>query len=175
MEIKVHGMSKVQKTLDSLSAFLSNTETIEKEAVETAQEEFTANLADVTPRRAAHISSDIKKSSDGHMMLEARGDTLIGYGGKGFNILMGVEFGAGAFYNDAVNTSFPDMPMGVGTYPDQIHALQSGWAFPISEDEYGYTHGTPATMPMHRTILAMRSKTPQVAKEAVKGWIQNRS
>lgn len=153
-------------------------EQIAEKAAERAKLAFDTHLGDATPGRQAVITSETKVEKRGkhgaEMTLTATGKTE----DTGFNILMAVEFGAGiAGVNGFSNTSF-ELGMGTGTWPGQTHAFDpNGWVYPTGEyDEngkeiYRRTLGTPATMPMHKTIQDMKQELGGIASEVIGQWL----
>lgn len=148
-------------------------------ATEHAAKDFDYFLSAATPGRQAVINTETRTKKHGKYgtvgTLTATGKTEE----TGFNILMAVEFGAGIAYNfGSGNPSFSDMRMGVGTWPGQTHAFDfDGWFYPTGEvDEkgkpiYRHTYGTPATMPMHRTIMDTKAQLPGFVAEEIKKWL----
>lgn len=87
-------------------------------------------------------------------------------GREPFNILLAIEFGAGAYYNSEPNPNANELGYGVGTYPGQIHAFEDGWAYWDAEKEkWRYTHGIKATMPMHNADMKIIDNIVSSAKE----------
>ena len=60
-----------------------------------------------------------------------------------------IEFGAGIYYNASDTPHAAEHGMGIGTFPDQIHAFDNGWWYYDSSGNSVYTHGTEATMPIY--------------------------
>lgn len=83
-----------------------------------------------------------------------------------FNILLAVEFGAGVYYNSTPNPNAGELGLGVGTFPGQIHAFENGWYYWDEEaQEWKYTHGIKATMPMYEAFKEIYEKIVKRAKE----------
>lgn len=84
-----------------------------------------------------------------------------------FNTLLAVEFGAGIHYNPIANPDAEEYGFGVGTYPGQTHAFEDGWVF-WNGNEWIYTHGVKAYMPMNSAKQKMLSQIEKIAKEVFK-------
>lgn len=69
-----------------------------------------------------------------------------------------VEFGAGIYYNPQDTPHASKYGMGVGTYPGQTHAFQSGWWYYDDSGQKAYTHGTEATMPMYHASESIQNQ-----------------
>jgi len=142
-----------------------------------AEEDFNLFVSAATPGRQAVISTETQFEKHGKYgnvgRLTATGKTE----DTGFNILMAVEFGAGIIAASQHNPSF-NMGMGTGTWPGQTHAFDpNGWLYPSDDlDDDGNpipkrTYGTPATMPMHRTILDTKANLTRYAAEELYKWL----
>lgn len=101
-------------------------------------------------------------------MLLAIGQVIDVPGREPFSLLMAVEFGAGIYYNKDGNPKAPEFGFGVGTYPGQKFAFSDGWWFKNDNDEWVYTHGIKATMPMYNAHKVIRDNYTDVFKEVFK-------
>lgn len=81
------------------------------------------------------------------------------------NTLLLVEFGAGVFYNPSDNPKARELGYGIGTFPGQVHAFEDGWYYWGEDEQWHYTHGTKATMPMYNASVTIREKVAEIAKE----------
>lgn len=78
-----------------------------------------------------------------------------------------MEFGAGVYHNGAVGSSPNPWGTGLG-YTIGSYGLGNGakevWGY---SDEAGFhlTHGTPASMPLYRSTMAVRQNIEQIARE----------
>ena len=98
--------------------------------------------------------------------LIASGKTFRSEGYEPFNILLGIEFGAGIHYNPNPNPNASEFGFGVGTFPGQIHAFEDGWYYwDAKKEEWKYTHGVKATMPMYNAYIEMIPKIRSIARE----------
>lgn len=77
------------------------------------------------------------------------------------------EFGAGIYYNNGnAHPKAAELGMGVGTYPNQRHAINPGyWWYTDDAGKAHFSRGTEATMPMYKASLEMIDKIKDVAKE----------
>lgn len=83
-----------------------------------------------------------------------------------FNTLLAVEFGAGIHYNSKANPNADKFGLGVGTFPGQVHAFEDGWYYWNEEaQEWQYTHGVKATMPMYNAYIEIIQNVVKTAKE----------
>lgn len=78
------------------------------------------------------------------------------------------EYGAGIYYNNGkANPKAHEKGMGVGTYPNQTHAINPGFWWYKGED--GSTHfslGTEAAMPMYNAWAEMVKRVDSIARGA---------
>ena len=83
-----------------------------------------------------------------------------------FNILLAIEFGAGIYYNATPNPNADKFGLGVGTFPGQIHAFEKGWYYwDDAAQQWKFTHGVKATMPMHEATQEIIREIVNTAKE----------
>jgi len=110
------------------------------------------------------IRTTIKPKKNGcKAMLIATGSTKeTDYGSV--NTLLLIEFGAGIHYNSLANPKAGEFGMGVGTFPNQTHAFESGWYYPTEDGKWAWTQGTKATMPMYSADIEMLMNIRRVAK-----------
>lgn len=82
-----------------------------------------------------------------------------------FSTILAIEFGAGIHFNPTPNPNADKFGLGVGTFPDQLHAFQDVW-FYWDEDEQLWkpTHGVKATMPMYNAKMEIVQQMVKVAK-----------
>lgn len=100
--------------------------------------------------------------------LIASGKTLHSEGYEPFNILLGVEFGAGIHYNkDEINPYANELGFGYGTFPGQLHALKDeGWYYWDAKAEtWKHSYGVKATMPMYNAYIEIIPKIRAIARE----------
>lgn len=94
------------------------------------------------------------------------GAVLQSEGYEDFNVLLAIEFGAGIHYNPKPNPNADKFGLGVGTFPGQTHAFEDGWWYwDDGEQEWRYTHGVKATMPMYEASRAMIQEIVRAAKD----------
>lgn len=87
-------------------------------------------------------------------------------GYEDFNTLLAIEFGAGIYHNSDANPNADEFGLGVGTFPGQIHAFENGWYYWDDEaQEWKYTHGVKATMPMYNASVEIIQEITKTARE----------
>lgn len=113
------------------------------------------------------IKTDITEGKAGcKAILIATGEVKQSEGYADFNTLLAIEFGAGIHYNPTPNPNADKFGLGVGTFPEQIHAFEDGWYYwDDKAQEWRYTHGVKATMPMYHAIMEMMQLIVKTAKE----------
>lgn len=85
------------------------------------------------------------------------------------NTLLLVEFGAGIHYNSVENPKAPELGMGVGSFPGQLHAFdENGWYYMGDDGQWHHSYGVKATMPMYKTGKEMREQVVKIAREVFK-------
>lgn len=82
-----------------------------------------------------------------------------------FSTILAIEFGAGIHYNPEPNPKANELGYGVGTYPGQIHAFEDGWYYLGKDNQWHYTHGVKATMPMFNASMEIIQQYKQIARE----------
>ena len=98
--------------------------------------------------------------------LIATGQTIHSDGYEPFNILLGIEFGAGIHYNPNPNPNADKLGFGVGTFPGQVHAFEDGWYYWDAKTEsWKYSHGVKATMPMYNAYIEMMPRIKEIARD----------
>lgn len=99
--------------------------------------------------------------------LVATGLTVQSEGYEPFNILLGIEFGAGIHYNPKPNPNAGELGFGVGTFPGQLHAREEdGWYYWDAKTEtWKHSYGVKATMPMYNAYIEMKPKIKSIARE----------
>jgi hypothetical protein len=116
------------------------------------------------------VSTDIDPKKTGcKAILYMSGKTYQSEGYEPVNTALLIEFGAGIHYNPEDNPKAAELGYGIGTFPGQMHAFEDGWYFKNDNDEWVYTHGTKATMPMYEASVEMRDKIMEIAKEVFDG------
>lgn len=112
------------------------------------------------------LQSNISPQKAGcRAVLFAVGEVKQSEGYEPFNTLLAVEFGAGIYHNATPNPKADDFGLGVGTFPGQIHAFENGWYYLGEDNEWHYTHGVKATMPMYFAGKEMREKVIEIARQ----------
>lgn len=168
-------LERYEKKLTALTAKINNT------LLDKAKEEFENQLNSpfVTPARAAAITSAVdygttsSNRSSGTFTATGRNEDT------GFNILYGVEFGAGAALNGTQgNPVASEFGMGPGSFSPKGHWNDpEGWYYPTGEvDEngkpkYKKTMGTYAAYPVYNTARFIEREGTRIAKEVVEEWL----
>ena len=113
------------------------------------------------------VSTNISEEKTGcKAMIVAVGDVEESKGLAPFYTILAIEFGAGIYYNAAKNPNSAEFGLGPGTFPGQIHAFEDGWWFWNGDaQEWQYTHGVKATMPMYKAHQKMQKSIAKKAKE----------
>ena len=100
------------------------------------------------------------------VILIAAGKTVEVEDREPFYTLLAIEFGAGIYYNSGnENPKANDFGLGVGTYPGQIHAFEDGWYYLGDDNQWHYTHGVKAAMPMYNATMEIINQYKQIARE----------
>lgn len=74
-----------------------------------------------------------------------------------------VEFGAGITYNRQNPPHASQYGMGVGTYPGQTHAFNSGWWYVDDQGNKHYSRGTQGTAPLWNARETIRNEAIMTA------------
>lgn len=117
--------------------------------------------------KAVTLRMDIDPSKTGcKAMLIGTGKTVTDDKGITFNLLLGIEFGSGITLNPTENPLASDFGMGVGTFPDQVHAFdRGGWMYLDKDGNWKHSYGVKATMPFYKAMLEIRKNVDKVVKE----------
>lgn len=113
------------------------------------------------------LRMDIGQSKTGcKAMLIGTGKTVTDDKGRTYNLLLGIEFGSGIRYNPTENPLASEFGMGVGTFPDQKHALEpGGWMYLDKDGNWKHSYGVKATMPFYKAMNSIRQNLDKVVKE----------
>ena len=120
--------------------------------------------------KAVMLRMDIDPSKTGcKAMLIGTGKTVTDDRGRTYNLLLGIEFGSGIRLNSTANPLASEFGMGVGTFPDQKHALDpGGWMYLDKDGNWKHSYGIKATMPMHKAMVEIRRNLEAVIREVFK-------
>ena len=120
--------------------------------------------------KAVTLRMDIDPSKTGcKAMLIGTGKTVTDDKGRTFNLLLGIEFGSGIRLNPTANPLASEFGMGVGTFPDQKHALNpGGWMYLDKDGNWKHSYGIKATMPMYKAMVEIRRNLDTVIREVFK-------
>lgn len=124
-------------------------------------------IAESPQGKTITLTTDIRPEKAGcKAILMATGKTVTSSDGRGFNLLLAVEFGAGVKYNATANPKASEFGMGVGTFPDQTHAFDpNGWYYLGDDGEWHHSYGVRATMPMYKASMEIQRNIKEIAKE----------
>ena len=116
------------------------------------------------------LRMDIGQSKTGcKAMLIGTGKTVTDDKGRTFNLLLGIEFGSGIRYNPTENPLASEFGMGVGTFPDQKHALEpGGWMYLDKDGNWKHSYGVKATMPFYKAMTEIQRNVSDVVKDVFK-------
>ena len=116
------------------------------------------------------LRMDIGQSKTGcKAMLIGTGKTVTDDKGRTYNLLLGIEFGSGIRYNPTENPLASEFGMGVGTFPDQKHALEpGGWMYLDKDGNWKHSYGVKATMPFYKAMTEIQRNVNDVVKDVFK-------
>lgn len=117
--------------------------------------------------KAVTLRMDIDQSKTGcKAMLIGTSKTVTDDTGRTYSLLLGIEFGSGIRLNPTANPLASEFGMGVGTFPDQVHAFdRGGWMYLDKDGNWKHSYGVKATMPFYKAMLEIRKNVDKVVKE----------
>lgn len=120
--------------------------------------------------KAVTLRMDIDPSKTGcKAMIIGTGKTVTDDKGRTFNVLFGIEFGAGIRYNPTANPKASEFGMGIGTFPGQTHALNpGGWMYLDNDGNWKHSYGVKATMPFYKAMTEIQRNVNDVVKDVFK-------
>lgn len=134
--------------------------------------EIGLNAADVYVNQSPlgkYVTLRIEDSplESGHQaILISTGEVKKSEGREDFSTILAIEFGAGIYWNKEKHPQADELGYGPGTFPGQIHAFKDGWFYwDEKANDWRYTHGVKATMPMHQADIAIISDVKRIAME----------
>ena len=167
-ELSVKGINKMRKELKKYKESFEYKcklyiERLLEEGVEVAQ----ARIGESPLGKYVVLSTDITEDEAGTKgILIATGEVKYSDEYAPFSTILAIEFGAGIYHNKKPNPNADKLGYGVGTFPGQIHAFEDGWYYwDEKEQEWRYTHGVKATMPMYNAEIEMEKEVRKLAKE----------
>ena len=137
----------------------------------TAAESILANNGEGDTSRNARFSM-VFNTSEGQVegLIIISSDPHVDKDGRKFYPHLAWEFGAGIFYNNGnINPKASEMGMGVGTFPNQKHALDDYWWYRDNDGEFHISYGTKATMPMFNASKTIIEQIDTIAREVFSG------
>lgn len=163
--------TSIRKLQDELKKYQNDLTTkcklLAKELAEIGVKVAEARIGESPLGKYVSIQTDISEEQAGcKAVLIATGEVKKSDGYAPFNTLLAIEFGAGIHYNQTPNPNADKFGLGVGTFPGQIHAFEDGWYYwDDKAQEWRYTHGVKATMPMYSADMAIIKDVVKTAKE----------
>lgn len=117
--------------------------------------------------KAVTLKMDIDPSKTGcKAMFIGTGKTVTDDKGRTYNLLLGIEFGSGIRLNPTANPKAAEFGMGVGTFPDQKHALDhGGWMYLDKDGNWKHSYGVKSTMPFYKAMTDIYRNVNKVVKE----------
>ena len=167
-DLSVSGIEKLKKEIinyrDSLP---KKCQIYAKELAEKGLDVAKVRIDESPLGRYVTVSVDVSPERfGGKAILVATGEVKVSDEYSDFNTLLAIEFGAGIHYNPIANPNADDLGFGVGTFPGQLHAFEDGWWYWDEENqEWRYTHGVKATMPMHEADMEMIREAVALGKK----------
>lgn len=163
--------TSIRKLQDELKKYQNDLTTkcklLAKELAEIGVNVAEARIGESPLGKYVSIQTDISEEQAGcKAVLIATGEVKKSDGYAPFNTLLAIEFGAGIHYNQTPNPNANKFGLGVGTFPGQIHAFEDGWYYwDDKAQEWRYTHGVKATMPMYHADMEIIQNVVKKTKE----------
>ena len=163
--------TSIRKLQDELKKYQNDLTTkcklLAKELAEIGVDVAEARIGESPLGKYVSIQTDISEEQAGcKAVLIATGEVKKSDGYAPFNTLLAIEFGAGIHYNQTPNPNANKFGLGVGTFPGQIHAFEDGWYYwDDKAQEWRYTHGVKATMPMYHADMEIIQNVVKKTKE----------
>lgn len=161
-------IKQLQKDLQAYQQeVIQKTKLLAKRLAEQGVKVAEAKIGESPLGKYVTLKTDITEEQAGcKAILIATGEVKQSEGYADFNTLLAIEFGAGIHYNPTPNPNADKFGMGVGTFPGQIHAFEDGWYYwDDKAQEWRYTHGVKATMPMYAASMEIITNVVKAAKE----------
>lgn len=116
------------------------------------------------------LTTDINPSKMGcQAIMKMTGRETRTEDGRVFYTALAIEFGAGVRYNSTANPKAKEFGMGVGTFPDQKHALNpGGWMYLDKDGNWKHSYGIKATMPFYKAMTEIQRNVNDVVKDVFK-------
>lgn len=167
-DLSVQGIRRLQDELRKYQNDLTRKcRLLAKELAEIGVNVAEARIGESPLGKYVSIQTDISEEQAGcKAVLIATGEVKKSDGYAPFNTLLAIEFGAGIHYNQTPNPNANKFGLGVGTFPGQIHAFEDGWYYwDDKAQEWRYTHGVKATMPMYHADMEIIQNVVKKTKE----------
>lgn len=168
-DLSVKGINNLIKQLNDYQSDLQKKcEEYVRQLAEAGIKVAQARIGESPLGKYVSVKTEISEEQAGcKAILVATGAVKQSEGYPPFNILLAVEFGAGIHYNAGnENPKADELGFGVGTFPGQIHAFEDGWYYwDEKKQEWRYTHGVKATMPMYSASVEIAQKAKEIARQ----------
>lgn len=168
-DLSVKGLERLKKELlEYKRDYLQDrVKTLVERLAESGVSIAKANVNESPLGKYVTIQANITEEQAGcKAIIVATGEVKESEGYAPFSTLLAIEFGAGIHHNSTANPNADKFGLGVGTFPGQIHAFDDGWWYWDDKlQEWRYTHGVKATMPMYNASMEMQNKIVSIAKE----------
>lgn len=167
-DLSVQGIRKLQDELKKYqNELIKKCKLLATELAEIGVKVAEAKIGESPLGKYVSIQTNITEEQAGcKAILIATGEVKESEGYAPFNTLLAIEFGAGIHYNPTPNPNADKFGLGVGTFPEQIHAFEDGWYYwDDKTQEWRYTHGVKATMPMYNADMEILKNVVKTAKK----------
>lgn len=171
-DLSVKGIENLKKELQNYkdNILQKNIQQFTKRLAEEGLVVANTKISESPLGKYVSVRIESKDLKDEHIaFLIATGQTVHSDGYEPFNILLGIEFGAGIYYNKKpdINPNANEFGYGVGTFPGQAHAFdERGWYYWDEKTQmWKHSYGVKATMPMYSAYIEMKPKIKTIARE----------
>ena len=167
-DLSISGIKQLQKDIIKYQNALPNKARLLAERLaEMGVEVINVKIEESPLGKYVSVRTDISADKMGcKAILIATGQVKQSEEYEPFSTLLAIEFGAGIYHNPIANPNAEDFGLCVGTFPGQIHAFEDGWYFWDEEkQQWMYTHGVKATMPMYQASLEIQKNVVKIAKQ----------
>lgn len=171
LSVDILSQSSIRQLQKELQAYqqevIEKTKLLAKRLAEQGVKVAEAKIGESPLGKYVTLKTDITEEKAGcKAVLIATGAIKKSEGYADFNTLLAIEFGAGIHYNQTANPNADKFKLGVGTFPGQIHAFEDGWYYwDDKAQEWRYSHGVKATMPMYYASMEIITNAVKTAKE----------
>lgn len=167
-DLSISGIRKLQEEIEKYQNSLEyKARLLAEKLAEMGVDVINVKIEESPLGKYVSVRTDISADKMGcKAILIATGQVKQSEGYEPFSTLLAIEFGAGIYHNPIANPNAEDFGLGVGTFPGQIHAFENGWYYwDDTSEEWRYTHGVKATMPMYQASLEIQKNAVKIAKQ----------